>query len=109
MTVSEKVIENLTTMYSDQPTFNESKIAIIVDKVVKEVISARNYKDVGYSDEQIESDLFNYESQIYNLSEYDFAHFGAPHETSHSEPSTSRTWIDRNKLFSGIVALSPLR
>ena len=109
MTVSEKVIENLTTMYSDQPTFNEGKIAIIVDKVIKEVITARNYKDVGYSDEQIELDLFNYESQIYNLSEYDFAHFGAPHETSHSEPSTSRTWIDRNKLFSGIVALSPLR
>lgn len=108
VTVADMVISDLTTMYSDQPTFNEGKIAVIVDKVVKEVISARNYKAVGYSDEQIETDLFNYESQIYNLSEYDFAHFGAPHETSHSEPSTSRTWIDRNKLFSGIVALSPL-
>ena len=108
MTVSEKVIENLKTMYSDQSTYNEGKIAVIVDKVVKEVITAKNYKAVGYSDEQIEADLLNYESQIYNLSEYDFAHFGAPHETSHSEPSTSRTWIDRNKLFSGIVALSPL-
>ena len=109
MTVAEKVIDNLTTMYSDEKTFNEKKIAVIVDKVVKEVITARNYKAVGYSDEQIESDLLNYESQIYNLSEYDFAHFGAPHETSHSELSSSRSWIDRSKLFSGIVALSPLR
>ena len=47
VTVADMVISDLTTMYSDQPTFNECKIAVIVDKVVKEVISARNYKAVG--------------------------------------------------------------
>lgn len=106
VTVADMVISDLTTMYSDQPTFNANKIAVIVNKVVEEVVFARKYKEASYTDEQIERDLLNYRSQIYNLSEYDFSHFGAPHETSHSENSISRTWVERNKLFSGIIPLS---
>lgn len=105
-TVAEMVVSDLTTMYSDQPTFNEGKITVIVNKVVEEVIKARRYREENYSDEQIETDLLRYKSQIYNLSEYDFSHFGAPNETSHSENSISRTWIERNKLFAGIIPLS---
>ena len=106
VTVADMVISDLTTMYSDQPTFNADKIVVIVNKVVEEVVKARRYKEEDYSDEQIEKDLLNYKSQIYNLAEYDFSHFGAPHETEHSENSISRTWIERNKLFSGIIPLS---
>lgn len=106
VTVADMVISDLTTMYSDQPTFNEGKISVIVNKVVDEVVNARKYKEVGYTDEQIKKDLLNYKSQIYNLAEYDFSHFGAPNETSHSENSISRTWVERNKLFSGIIPLS---
>lgn len=106
VTVVDMVISDLTTMYSDKPTFNEKKIVVIVKKVVEEVIKARRYREEKYSDEQIEADLYNYRSQIYNLSEYDFSHFGAPGELSRSEDSTSRTWIDRNKLFAGILPLS---
>ena len=106
VTVADMVISDLTTMYSDQPTFNADKIAVIVKKVVEEVVKARRYKEENYSDEQIEADLLNYKSQIYNLAEYDFSHFGAPGETSHSENSISRTWIERNKLFAGIIPIS---
>jgi hypothetical protein len=106
VTVADMVISDLTTMYSDQPTFNDGKIAVIVNKVVDEVVNARKYKEVGYTDEQIKKDLLNYKSQIYNLAEYDFSHFGAPNETSHSENSISRTWVERNKLFAGIIPLS---
>lgn len=106
VTVTDMVISELTTMYSDQPTFNADKIAVIVNKVVEEVVKARRYKEENYSDEQIEADLYNYKSQIYNLSEYDFSHIGAPGELSRSENSTSRTWIERNKLFAGIIPLS---
>lgn len=106
LTVSDMVISDLTTMYGDQPTFNLDKIAIIVQKVVDEVINARRYKQKNYTDEKIQIDLLNYRSQIYNLAEYDFAHFGAPHETNHSENSVSRSWIERNSLFAGIVPLA---
>lgn len=105
-TVADMVIADITTMYGDQPSFNEKKIAVIVNKVVEEIIKARRYREVKYSDEQIEADLYNYKSQIYNLSEYDFSHIGAPGELSRSENSTSRTWVERNKLFAGIIPLS---
>lgn len=106
VTVADMVISDLTTMYKDQPTFSTERVAVIVNKVVEEVVSARRYREEFYSDDSIEADLLKFKSQIYNISEYDFAHFGAPHETNHSENSTSRTWIDRNKLFAGIVPLS---
>lgn len=104
--IAEEVIADLKIMYSDQPTFNEDKIVVIVNRAVEEVIKARRYREESYSDEQIEADLHSYKSQIYNLSEYDFSHIGAPGELSRSENSTSRTWIERNKLFAGIVPLS---
>lgn len=108
LTVADEVIADLTILYSDQPTFNADKIKAIVNKVVKEVVSARGYARVNYTDERIRQDLFNYKSNIFDLAEYDFSHFGAPHETSHSENSINRSWVDRNKLFAGIVAISPL-
>lgn len=104
--IADKIISDLSTMYSDQPTFNVDKVTVIVNKVVDEVIKVRRYREENYSDEQIEADLNNYKSQIYSLSEYDFAHIGAPGELSRTENSTSRTWIERNKLFAGIIPLS---
>lgn len=108
LSVIDVVISELTTLYSDQPTFNADKLSVIVSNVVEEVIRARNYKNVGYSDDKIMADLFKYKSNIKRLAEYDFATFGATHQTSHSENSVNRSWIDRNKLFAGIVAISPL-
>lgn len=105
-TVTDMVVSDLITMYSGEPSFNEDKIAVIVRKVVSEVIKARRYKEAKYTDEQIDNDLMNYQSQIYNLAEYDFLKFGASHETSHSENSISRTWTERSKLFVGIIPLS---
>lgn len=106
VTVADMVIADLTTMYSDQPTFDADKIVVVVNKVVEEVIKARRYREANYTDEQIEADLANYKAQIYNLSEYDFSQFGAPHHSSINENSTSRTWVERNKLFAGIIPLS---
>lgn len=109
LTVADEVISELTTLYSDQPTFNAEKMQVIVSNVVDEIKMARNYVGAGYSDEQIIKDLYKYKANIKKLAEYDFAQFGAPAEISHSENSVSRTWIERNKLFAGIVAISPLK
>lgn len=108
ITVADEVLAILTTLYSDQPTFSPDKVKVIVDNVVEEVIMARNYRNAGYTDEQIAKDLFKYKGNIKNIAEYDFAHFGAPHEISHSENSTTRTWCERNKLFAGIVSLAKM-
>lgn len=108
VTVADMVISDLTIMYSDQPSFNDKKLAVIVNKVVEEVIKARRYREEEYSDEQIEADLYNYRTQIYNLSEYDFVTLGAAHQSSHSENSVNHSWIGRSSLFAGIIPLSHL-
>ena len=104
VSVADMVISDLTTMYGNEPTFDSGKIAVIVNKVIEEVIQARKYRDRGYSDERIEIDLVNYRSQIYNISEYDFAKIGGYFETSHSENSISRTWRTEDEILGNIVA-----
>ena len=53
--------------------------------------------------EQIEKDLYdNYFSVIKNLALYDFAQIGAPFESSHSENSISRNWVNRDEIFKGV-------
>lgn len=108
LTLKDEIAAALTVLYGDQPTFNDDKIKIIVEKVIDEVSDIRRYKKVGYSDEQIQADLYNYKSQIYKLAEYDFGQFGAPNEVSHSEDSVSRSWVDRRTLTSGIIPLPDL-
>ena len=108
LTVVDEVLDMLTTLYSDQPSFKSDKVKVIVSNVVEEVIAARNYRNIGYTEEQIQKDLVKYKGHIKNLAEYDFAHLGAPHEINHSENSTNRTWTERNKLFAGIVSITPL-
>lgn len=108
LNVADEVISELTTLYSDQVTFSAEKLKVIVNNVIDEIVVARNYKGANYTDEQIMKDLYNYKSNIKKLAEYDFVTFGATHQTTHSENSTSRTWIDRNRLFSGIVAICPM-
>ena len=56
VSVADMVISDLTTMYGNEPTFDSGKIAVIVNKVIEEVIQARKYRDRGYSDERIESE-----------------------------------------------------
>ena len=108
LTLAEEIISDLTIMYSDQPTFSEEKIKLIVEKVIDEVSDAKRYKKVGYTDEQIQKDLCRYKSQIYIISEYDFSHIGAPWELSRSENSVSRGWQEREKLFVGIIPLTDI-
>lgn len=104
----EDVIERLTILYRDEPTFDEEKIRVIVQNVYNEIVEYKRYKKAGYTEAQIESDMGNYKSQLYKISEYDFAHFGAPGEASHSENSVSRVWNSREQLFAGIIPLSDL-
>lgn len=108
VSLADMVIAELTDMYSDEPTFNEKKIAVIVGKTIEECISRRKYREREYSDERIERDLVNYKTQIYNVSEYDYNHIGGAWESSHSENSINRTWIDREKLWAGVKPLAKI-
>ena len=106
MTISE-MIEDIKNSISIKYNIQNDaqKIAILVsviENAVDDVKLARNYP-TSYSD--IESDLVSYKSKIQRIAEYDFLQTGATGQTNHSENGVSRTWIDRVKLFAGIVSL----
>ena len=103
--LQEEIIAELTIELSGQPTFNADVLAVKVKSAIREVKNRRNYQATSYTDEQIEKDLYdNYYSTIKNLALYDFAQIGAPFESSHSENSTSRSWVSRDEIFKGVHA-----
>lgn len=98
--LQKEIIADLTTEYSNQPTFNPDIIEIKVKDAIREVKNRRNYQATSYTDEEIEKDLCdNYYSVIKNLAVYDFAQIGAPFESSHSENSISRTLVSRDEIL----------
>lgn len=81
--------------------FNETLLLSKVRNAIREVKRARNYPK-SYTDDAIEQDMYDYFSNIRNITLYDYNQIGGEFQESNSEPGISRSYIDRNKLFSGI-------
>lgn len=105
--LQEELIADLTIELQGEPTFDSSKLTQKVVNAIKEVKRARKYPTY-YTQEQISQDLYEYYSNIRNISLYDYNQIGAEFEASHSENSVNRNWIDRNKLFCGVLPISTL-
>lgn len=87
------------------PNFNQTLLLSKVRNALREVKKARKYPGY-YTEDQINADMYDYYSNIRSLALYDYAQVGAYGEESHSENSTSRSWVDRNKCFTGVIPLS---
>lgn len=77
-------------------------IRIKVKTAYKEVKAARKYPK-GYVN--IDSDMENFYSQIKSLALYDYNQLGAEGEDHHSENGVSRSYIDRDSLFNGVIPI----
>lgn len=73
----------------------------LLEQARKEIISRRNYPD-AYTQDQIDSDVKNYENIMVNLAVYDRSQAGEAYMASYSENGVSRTWKDRESLFVGV-------
>lgn len=104
--LQEEVVNELVVELSGQPTYNKELLVIKVKSAIREVKQARMYTEAEYTDEQIKKDLGKYFSTVKELALYDYSQIGAPHETSHTENSTSRTWTSREKILSGVRPLA---
>lgn len=100
--LQEELIAELTIELQNEPTFNADILKIKVLNAIREVKMKRNYIATSWTDEKIEQDLYNYYSVIKNIALYDYNQIGADFESSHSENSINRTWINRDELFKGI-------
>lgn len=103
--LQEELLADLTLELEDSDNFEPKALLQKVINAIREVKTARNYPS-HYSDIQIERDLYRYYSQIRNLALYDYNQIGAEGESSHSEGGTSRSYVDRKSLFSGVLPLS---
>jgi len=74
-----------------------------IKAVVRELLTIRNYECSGMTDEEVQTDIERYYTQCMNVSRYDYNQLGAEGEDTHNENGISRKYIDRNKLWSGVV------
>ena len=105
--LQEELLADLTKELEKEPTFNAEVLTQKIVNAIKEVKIARKYPRT-YTQEQIETDLYNYYSNIRNIALYDFNKIGAEFEQAHDENSVKRTWEKRNSLFSGVMPLARL-
>ena len=105
LTMQDELIADLTLELQNEPTFNADVLTQKVVNAIREVKKARKYP-AYYTEEQITKDLYDFYSNVRNIALYDYNKMGAEFELSHNENSVSRSFVDRNSLFSGIVAIS---
>lgn len=103
--LTEAVIEQLTTELQMEEAFNADLLETKVISAVTEIRNKRRYPS-DYTEDMIATDLGQFQANIANLALFDYNMVGAQGESSHGENGVSRTYIDRRRLFSGIVPLA---
>lgn len=106
LTLESDILEDLTAELSEtDEKFKQSLIIPKIKNAIREVKRARNYPK-HYTESTIVEDLENYYSNIRSIALFDYNMIGAEGQSSSSENGTSRNFIDRDKLFCGIIPLS---
>ena len=78
-------------------------LEIKVKAVVRELLSIRDYQNAGMTDEEIEADIERFYTPCMNVARYDYNQLGAEGEDTHSENGISRKYVERGKLWAGVV------
>lgn len=105
MTVAEMknaIIDELKIELENESAFSLAMLEVKVDTAIREVKRARKYPS-SYSDEMIDSDMEQFYSNIKNIALYDYNMIGVEGQSASTENGESRTYVDRNKLFYGII------
>lgn len=108
--LEEEIMADLTAELSvADPKFSPALLLPKVRSAMRSIKGARKYQNNPeyWTDERIEKDLHNYFENIRGLASDMYAKIGAEGEKSHSENSTSRTYQDEKRWFSGVIPISP--
>ena len=100
------IADDLEVELKDMPTYSRELLDIKVNDAIRDVMDKRGYASAGYSPDMIEDDIERYIPQIKALAQYDYLIIGASGESYHYEGGTNRTWIDRRRLYNGIIPLA---
>lgn len=99
-----EIVSDLTTELKIDSKFDADILSVKVKNAIKEVILRRSYENSSYTEEMIAKDLERYYSTIRQIALYDYNQVGVEGQQSHNEGGTSRSWVDREKLFNGVHA-----
>lgn len=107
MTVAEmkaEIIRELTIELKGE-NVDADMLSVKVDSAIRDVRTARNYPS-DYTVMMIEADLVKYFSQIKSIALFDYNQIGAEGQTQYSADGESIHYVDRNKLFSGVIPIA---
>lgn len=101
----ENIIEELTTELQNEVDFNVDILRLKVNNAYREVKQARNYPS-SYTDSMKEADMENFYTNVKALALYDYNKVGAEGQTQYSADGESIHYVDRNKMFAGILPIA---
>lgn len=101
----ESIIDELTIELQTEADFNADILALKVRNAYREVKQARNYPK-SYTEETISEDMENYYSNVKELALYDYNKVGAEGQTQYSADGESIHYVDRNKMFAGVLPIA---
>ena len=101
----QSIITELTTELQNETDFNAAILALKVNNAYREVKQARNYPK-SYTEEMITDDMMNYYSNVKAIAMYDYNKVGAEGQTQYSADGESIHYVDRNKMFAGIIPIA---
>lgn len=78
-------------------------LAIKIKAVVRELLSIRNYELSGMTDDEIQADIYRFYTNCLNVARYDYNQLGAEGEETHNENGISRKFVERGRLWSGVI------
>lgn len=98
-----EITEDLTTELQNEPTFDADILACKVKNATREIIRRRNIAASGLTEDADKlADIEQFAVNIHNVALYDYNQVGIEGQTSSTEASTTRTYVNRESLFFGV-------
>lgn len=99
------IVADLTIELKNETDFDSEMLEVKVSNALREVRRARDYPE-SYSEEMIIKDLNNYYTNIRSIALYDYTKIGAEGQTRYSADGESIHYLNRDKLFTGIIPIA---
>lgn len=103
--IEASVIDELKIELKNEVDFDAEILGIKVRNAIREVKTARNYPK-SYTESMIQSDMENFISNIRAIALYDYSKIGAEGQSQYSADGESIHYLDRDKLFTGIIPIA---
>lgn len=102
--IKEEVLSDLILELNTDESFNQPLLASKVKNALREVKAARKYPS-AFTEEMISADMERYISNIHNIALYDYNKSGVEETKSYTGNGETRAYMERSKLFSGIIPI----